>query len=98
VDNHTFEIVADTIVEECAVPREKISLDSHIVDDLGLDSIAFLDLCYGLDVKFDIKIPFEEWVNDINSGKINSKDHFIVRNLVNEINKLVAQRDTARLA
>jgi acyl carrier protein len=98
VTSQTFNILADAIAEECAVPREKITPDSHVVDDLGLDSIALLDLCYALDVKFDIRIPFEEWVNDINAGRINSKDHFIVGNLVNEINKLIAQRDAGRSA
>jgi acyl carrier protein len=97
VNDQTFQTVAETIAEECAVPREKITPDSHIVDDLGLDSISFLDLCYALDVKFEIKIPFEQWVNDINAGKINSKDHFIVRNLVEEISKLLAQRESVPL-
>lgn len=94
----TFDIVADTIAEECAVPREKITPDSHVVDDLGLDSIAFLDLCYALDSKLKIKIPFEEWVNAINSGKIDSKEHFILKNLVAEISKLVDERDAAKPA
>lgn len=78
--SNTFEIVADTIAEECAVPREKITPDAHVIDDLGLDSIAFLDLCFALDMKLNIKIPFDQWVNDINSGKINAKDQFILRN------------------
>ena len=85
----TFAILADTISEECGVPREKITLDSHVVDDLGIDSIGFLDLCYALDTKLDIKIPFEQWVNDINSGKINSTEHFVMRNLVDEIDKVI---------
>ena len=92
VTSSTFEIIADTIAEECAVPREAITLDSHIANDLGLDSIAFLDLCYALDVKLDIKIPFAEWVNAINSGKIDSREHFILRNLVTEIDNLVERR------
>jgi acyl carrier protein len=98
VTSQTFDILADAIAEECAVPREKITPASHVIDDLGLDSIAMLDLCYALDVKFDIKLPLQEWVNDINAGRINSKDHFIVNNLVNEINKLIAQRDAGRPA
>jgi len=98
MNNQTFDIVADTIAEECAVPREKITPESHVVDDLGLDSMAFLDLCYGIDMKFDIKIPFEEWVNEINAGKIDAKEHFIVRNLVDEIDKLIAQRGTGQPA
>lgn len=98
MNSQTFDIVADTIAEECAVPREKITPESHVVDDLGLDSMAFLDLCYGIDMKFDIKIPFEEWVNQINAGKIDAKEHFIVRNLVDEIDKLIAQRGAGQPA
>src|SRR5450755_1782657 len=86
----TFTVLADTISEECGVPRDKITLDSHVVDDLGIDSIGFLDLCYALDTKLDIKIPFEQWVNDINSGKIKSDKHFIMRNLAIEIDKIIA--------
>lgn len=96
--DNTFDIVADTIAEECAVPRDKITPDSHVVNDLGLDSIAFLDLCYALDSKLNIKIPFEEWVNAVNSGQIDSKEHFILRNLVAEISKLVAERESSRPA
>lgn len=91
---NTFQIVADTIAEECGVPRDKITPDSHVIDDLNLDSIAFLDLCYALDVKLDIKLPFESWVNDINTGKVNSKDLFTLRNLVTELDKIIAQSNS----
>jgi acyl carrier protein len=86
----TFEVVADTIAEECEVARDRITPDSHVVEDLGLDSLAFLDLCYALDVKLHIKLPFEQWVNDINAGKIDAKTHFVLRNLVSEIDKVIA--------
>jgi len=89
----TFDIVAEAITEECAVPRERITADSHLVDDLGLDSIAFLDVCYALDRKLNIKIPFAEWVNAVNAGKTDATEYFIMRNLVGEIDKLIAQPD-----
>ena len=88
--NDTFEVVADTIAEECEVARDRITPDSHVVEDLGLDSLAFLDLCYALDTKLHIKLPFEQWVNDINAGKIDAKAHFVLRNLVSEIDKVIA--------
>jgi acyl carrier protein len=96
--SETFDIVADTIAEECAVPRDKITPDSHVIDNLGLDSIAFLDVCYALDVKLNVKIPFEQWVSDINSGKVDSKELFIMRNLVAEIDKFVLKDRAARQA
>jgi acyl carrier protein len=86
----TFDIVADTIAAECAVPREKITPDSHVVEDLGLDSLAFLDLCYALDMKLKIKIPYEQWVNDINSGKLDVKQVMLMRNIVSEVDKIRA--------
>jgi acyl carrier protein len=94
----TFEIVADAIAEECAVPREKITPESHLVDALGLDSIAFLDVCYALDMKLNIKIPFAEWVNAVNTGKADAKEYLILRNLVGEIDRLIAQPDKAQPA
>jgi acyl carrier protein len=84
-----FEAVAQALVDECGVAREIITPDSHVVDDLGLDSIAFLDLCYALDVKLNIKIPFEEWVNDINSGKVDAKEAFVLKAIVEQIELLV---------
>jgi acyl carrier protein len=96
MQSETFNIIADTIAEECAVPRDTITPNSHVIDDLGLDSIAFLDVCYALDVKLNIKIPFEQWVNDINSGKIDSKELFKLHNLVVEIDKFVLNNDSVR--
>jgi len=96
--SETFNIVADTITEECGVPRDKVSLDSHVINDLGLDSIAFLDVCYALDVKLNIKIPFDQWVRDVNAGKINAEEAFKMRNLVAEIDKLILDDSAARQA
>ena len=38
----TFETVAGIISETCDIPREKITPQSHAIDDLGIDSLAFL--------------------------------------------------------
>jgi acyl carrier protein len=90
--NETFNIVADAIAEEFSVPRDTITMDSNVVDDLGLDSLAFLELCYAIDTKLGIKTPFEEWVNAVNSGKVSSQDIFQVKYIVAEIDKLVAKK------
>jgi acyl carrier protein len=95
MESETFKIVADTIAEECGVPREKITAESNVSDDLGLDSLAFLDVCYALDVKLNIKIPFEQWVSDINAGKLDPKELFNMRNLVAEIDKFIRNAETA---
>ncbi|MSP46941.1 MAG: acyl carrier protein, partial [Xanthobacteraceae bacterium] len=39
----TFETVANIIAETCDIARDTITLDSHAIDDLGIDSLDFLD-------------------------------------------------------
>ncbi|KGP62806.1 acyl carrier protein [Legionella norrlandica] len=47
------EIIADVLV----VDEEEISLSSSLIEDLGAESIDFLDLVFQLEKEFKIKIP-----------------------------------------
>ncbi|HEV7283258.1 MAG TPA: acyl carrier protein, partial [Kaistia sp.] len=38
----TFDVVADVIAQTSEIPREKITPESHAIDDLGIDSLDFL--------------------------------------------------------
>ena len=51
----TFERVADIIAETADIPREKITPESHAIDDLGIDSLAFLDIAFAVDKAFGIE-------------------------------------------
>lgn len=87
-----YEAVVDVLVEECEVKREAITPDSNLAEDFGLDSLAFIDFCYALDTKLHIKIPFESWVNDINSGLLDAKQAFLMKNVVAQVEELVRSR------
>jgi acyl carrier protein len=90
-----FEIVAQTISEECNIPRDSITLDSNVAEDFGLDSLSFIDVCYAIDMKFDIRLPYEDWVNAVNSGKIPPQDIFKVRGIVAAIDEIIATKKVA---
>lgn len=47
------EIVADVLV----IDEEEVSLNSRLIEDLGAESIDFLDLVFQLEKEFKIKIP-----------------------------------------
>ncbi|HAT6978259.1 TPA: acyl carrier protein [Legionella pneumophila] len=47
------EIIADVLV----IDEEEISLNSSLIQDLGAESIDFLDLVFQLEKEFKIKIP-----------------------------------------
>ena len=87
-----FDRVADIIAETSGLPREKITPESHVIDDLGIDSLDFLDVTYAIDKRFGIKLPIEQWTQDVNEGRAKTEQYFVLRNLAAEIDKLVSAK------
>ena len=83
----TFETVANIISETADIPREQITPDAHAIDDLGIDSLAFLDIA------FAIKLPLEQWTQEVNEGKVPAEEYFVLKNLVARIDALVAAKN-----
>ena len=51
-------------------PRDTIALHSSLIDDLGAESIDFLDIVFRLETEFGIKIPNEEvWAGAFQRGQ-----------------------------
>ena len=88
----TFDTVADIIAQTCSIPREDITPASHAINDLGIDSLDFLDVTYAIDKHFSIKLPIEQWTQDVNDGKATTEQYFVLKNLASEIDKLVAAK------
>lgn len=88
----TFETVADIISEICDIPRENIAPESHAIDDLGIDSLDFLDVAFAIDKAFDIKMPLEKWIQDVNDGKATTEQYFVMQNLCARIDELIAAK------
>ena len=88
----TFDTVADIISETCDIPREDIQPDSHVIDDLGIDSLDFLDVAFAIDKAFGIKMPFEQWTQEVNEGKVPAEQYFVLKNLCERIDEQVAAK------
>ena len=88
----TFETVAGIIAETCDIEREKITPESHAINDLGIDSLDFLDVAFAIDKAFGIKMPLEQWTQDVNEGKVASDAYFVLGGLCENIDKLVAAK------
>ncbi len=65
----TFDTVADIIAETADIDRATITPESHAINDLGIDSLAFLDIAFAVDKKFGIKMPLEQLTQEVNEGK-----------------------------
>jgi acyl carrier protein len=84
----TFDTVASIISSSSDVPSEQITPNSHIKDDLGVDSLAFLDITFEIDQTFGIKLPVEDWIARVNEGKEKGDEYFIVGNLCSHIDAM----------
>jgi acyl carrier protein len=88
----TVDAIAEIIASTCNLDRASITADSHIIEDLGVDSLDFLDIAFAIDKRFDIKMPVETWMEDVNAGRASGDDFFIMRNLAARIDALVAAK------
>jgi acyl carrier protein len=55
--NEVYEKVKTCLVEALGVDEEEIKPEARIMDDLGAESIDFLDIVFRLEKAFGIKIP-----------------------------------------
>lgn len=89
----TFDKVADIIAETSEIDRDTIAPDSHTIDDLGIDSLDFLDIVFAIDKEFGIKVPLEKWTQEVNDGKAPAEEYFVMKNLCAKIDGLVAAKN-----
>jgi acyl carrier protein len=78
----TFDKVAEIIAETCDIPRENIKPESHAINDLEIDSLDF----------FGIKLPLEQWTQEVNDGKATTDQYFVLKNLSDRIDELIAAK------
>ncbi len=91
----TFDTVAAIISSMADVPVAEIKPESHVMKDLGVDSLAFLDIAFEIDQKFNIKLPIDDWMQTVNEGQVKSEEFFLVGNLCRRIDELVAHAAAA---
>ena len=88
----TFDTVANIIAETCDIDRDTITPDSHAINDLGIDSLDFLDIAFAIDKAFGIKLPLEQSTQEVNDGKATTEQYFVLKNLCARIDDLVAAK------
>jgi acyl carrier protein len=59
-----FESVRATLVDALGVDEEEVQEDATLQNDLGAESIDFLDIVFRLEKNFSIKIPKGELFNE----------------------------------
>ena len=88
----TFDKVADIISEICGIDRATIKPESHAINDLGIDSLDFLDVAFAIDKAFGIKMPLEHWAQEVDERGVAGDQYFVLSGLCENIDKLVAAK------
>ena len=90
--SETYDKVANIIAETCDIQRDTITPESHVINDLGIDSLDFLDIAFAIDKAFGIQLPLEKWTQEVNDGKATTEQYFVLGNLCARIDELVASK------
>ncbi|MEW6733333.1 MAG: acyl carrier protein [Acidobacteriota bacterium] len=51
-----FKTVRACVADSLALNEEELTCDARLIDDLGADSLDFLDIIFGLEKRFSIKL------------------------------------------
>lgn len=70
-----YERVRTSIAEALAVDLAKIRPEASLIDDLGAESIDFLDLVFRLETAYGVKIPRDGIMRTAREGLGASFDH-----------------------
>jgi acyl carrier protein len=62
--NAVFPKVAETMADALGCDKEEVKLDSSLINDLGAESIDFLDIVFRLERAFKVKIPRGKIIED----------------------------------
>ena len=75
----TFDTIY-IIAEACDIPREPSSRKATI-NDLGIDSLDYLDIAFAISKGPSDQLPLEQWTQEVNDGKATTDQYFVLKNL-----------------
>ncbi len=88
--DHVSQRVAEIIAEQAMLDPDNINPDTTL-DDLGLDSLAVVEVVFGIEEAFDISVPY-----NANEPKSSKFDLSSFRNIVKGVKSLLAAKTKAK--
>lgn len=59
-EEHLQKEIRSIIAEALELEEDRIGMEDHFINDLGIDSITALDIVAGIEKRFNIKFPNEQ--------------------------------------
>lgn len=90
--SETFATVAKIISDTSDLSVDEIKPESNLMDDLGIDSLTFLDIAFEIDQTFHIQLPVEKWMEEVNQGVTAKNNYFAMSGLCSQIDRMLAAK------
>ncbi|MEO0344400.1 MAG: phosphopantetheine-binding protein [Pseudomonadota bacterium] len=84
----TEEQILELIAEQALMDAEDIKMNDTL-EDLGLDSLGFVEIVYGIEEAFDIQVPF-----NANEPEDNEFDISTIQAVVDGVKDLISEKET----
>ena len=77
MSSSVFERLQKILAKQFEIDEDDITLNSDIVDDLGADSLDFVDLVMSIEDEFEIEVPDEaiEEIRTVDDAVKYIEDH-----------------------
>lgn len=86
-----FNEVAQIIGSVSSIPLDNIRPTSHLINDLQIDSLGILDAVFDIEKKYDIKVPIEDYVKELEASGMAS-DGFTMEYLVKKLQAIIDRK------
>lgn len=80
--NDTFERVREVIAETMSISRERITMDTHVINELAPDSMDDVEIIMGLEKEFEVNLGDDTY------------ELGTVCDIVNRIDVVLTERET----
>jgi acyl carrier protein len=104
VEERVLAVVKRAVVESLAVPAADVTPEARLVDDLGADSLDFVDIVFMLDRELDIRVRETEFNFltrlDFSSPEVMTGEHLtpaVVERLSTFLPALAAEADKTKI-
>ncbi len=85
-----LEFVREVIAESAGLDINKISKDSRLLDDLGLNSVDLVDIFYALEMEYDISLKIRDFERDAEK-LLNGRPYKIDKHLTKDGARVLEQ-------
>lgn len=91
-----FDKVRDAFVEALGVDEDEVTLKARVIDDLGAESLDFLDIVFRLERAFDVKIPrgdLERQAQEALDGEAYEVDGLLTEHALEKLKAVMPEVD-----